>query len=117
MLGIAVALAVMAVAYATIRWPAPAVAVGFGFTAYMMYMIRIARGAHQTAHYAICTGFMALGMMLPGMFSGWLQENLGYTAFFLWIMIATVPAFIVAALIPLEAEFGKRSGERAASNA
>ena len=47
---------------------------GFGFTAFMLYMIHIARGEHRTAHYAICTGFMALGMMLPGMWSGWLQD-------------------------------------------
>src|SRR6267378_2258915 len=80
---------------------------GFGFTAFMLYMIRIARGEHQTAHYAICTGFMALGMMLPGMWSGWLQEHLGYRHFFIWVILATIPSFIVAAKIPLEAEFGK----------
>lgn len=82
---------------------------GFGFTAYMMYMIRIARGPHQTAHYAICTGFMALGMMLPGMFSGALQEWLGYKDFFLWVMLATVPSFVVCALIPLGPDFGRRT--------
>jgi PAT family beta-lactamase induction signal transducer AmpG len=82
---------------------------GFGFTAFMLYMIRIARGEHQTAHYAICTGFMALGMMLPGMGSGWLQEHLGYQHFFIWVILATIPSFIVAAKIPLEAEFGKRT--------
>ena len=82
---------------------------GFGFTAYMLYMIYIARGMHPTAHYAICTGFMALGMMLPGMWSGWLQEIIGYQHFFIWVLIATVPSFIVAAKLPLEAEFGKRN--------
>lgn len=81
---------------------------GFGFTAYMLYMIYIARGQHQTAHYAICTGFMALGMMLPGMWSGWLQEIIGYQHFFVWVIISTVPSFLVAALVPLEADFGKR---------
>ena len=81
---------------------------GFGFTAYMLYMIYIARGQHQTAHYAICTGFMALGMMLPGMWSGWLQEIIGYPHFFVWVIVATVPGFIVAALVPLDREFGKR---------
>ena len=69
---------------------------GFGFTAFMLYMIYIARGEHQTAHYAICTGFMALGMMLPGMWSGWLQERLGYPHFFVWVILATIPSFIVA---------------------
>lgn len=82
---------------------------GFGFTAYMLYMIYIARGPHPTAHYAICTGFMALGMMLPGMWSGWLQEIIGYPHFFVWVLLATIPSFIVAAKIPLEAEFGKRA--------
>jgi PAT family beta-lactamase induction signal transducer AmpG len=81
---------------------------GFGFTAYMLYMIYIARGRHSTAHYAICTGFMALGMMLPGMWSGWLQEAIGYRHFFVWVLLATIPGFIVAALIPLDAEFGKK---------
>jgi PAT family beta-lactamase induction signal transducer AmpG len=82
---------------------------GFGFAAFMLYMIRIARGEHQTAHYAICTGFMALGVMLPGMWSGWLQERLGYPHFFVWVILATIPSFIVAMKIPLDAEFGKRS--------
>jgi PAT family beta-lactamase induction signal transducer AmpG len=82
---------------------------GFGFTALLLYMIYIARGEHQTAHYAICTGFMALGMMLPGMWSGWLQEHLGYPHFFVWVILATIPSFIVATKIPLDAEFGKRT--------
>ncbi len=84
---------------------------GFGFTAYMLYMIYISEGEHKTAHFAICTGFMALGMMIPGMFSGWLQEIIGYQHFFIWIMIATVPGFIVTKLIPLDPEFGKKNGE------
>jgi len=82
---------------------------GFGFTAFMLYMIYIARGQHATAHYAICTGFMALGMMLPGMWSGWLQEHIGYPHFFVWVLLATIPSFIVAMRIPLDAEFGKRN--------
>jgi len=80
---------------------------GFGFTAYMLYMIYVARGEHSTAHYAICTGFMALGMMLPGLFSGALQELLGYRHFFIWIVVATLPSFFVAGLIPLDAAFGR----------
>ena len=82
---------------------------GFGFTAFMLYMIRIARGEHQTAHYAICTGFMALGVMVPGMWSGRVQEWLGYQHFFVWVILATIPSFVVATQIPLEPEFGKRS--------
>lgn len=79
---------------------------GFGFAAYMLYMLYISNGEHQTAHYAICTGFMALGMMIPGMFSGWLQELIGYQYFFLWVLAATVPSFIVTMLIPLDKSFG-----------
>ena len=81
---------------------------GFGFAAYMLYMLYISNGAHQTAHYAICTGFMALGMMIPGMFSGWLQELMGYQYFFIWVLVATVPSFIVTLLIPLDRSFGKK---------
>jgi PAT family beta-lactamase induction signal transducer AmpG len=81
---------------------------GFGFAAYMLYMLYISHGAHQTAHYAICTGFMALGMMIPGIFSGWLQELIGYQYFFIWVLIATVPSFIVTFLIPLDKSFGKK---------
>jgi MFS transporter, PAT family, beta-lactamase induction signal transducer AmpG len=82
---------------------------GFGFTAFMLYLIRMARGPHATAHYALCTGFMALGITLPGMWSGSLQERLGYPHFFVWVILATIPSFIAALKIPLEAEFGKRT--------
>ncbi len=82
---------------------------GFGFAAYLLYMIHIARGEHSTAHYAICTGFMALGMMVPGMWSGWLQELVGYRHFFVWVILATVPSFLVVLWIPLEADFGRKA--------
>ncbi|MDY0744876.1 MFS transporter [Paucibacter sp. R3-3] len=81
---------------------------GLGFTAYMMYMILVSQGEHKTAHYAICTGFMALGMMLPGMWSGWLQQQLGYTAFFGWVLVATIPSFAMAALIRIPEGFGRK---------
>lgn len=81
---------------------------GFGFTAYILFMMMVSRGAQQTAHYAICTGFMALGMMLPGMFAGALQERLGYQHFFLWVMLSTVPGFVVAAMVRLDEGFGKK---------
>lgn len=81
---------------------------GFGFTAYVMYMLYISQGEHATAHYAICTGIMALGMMMPGMISGWIQEMVGYKNFFLWICLATIPSFGVAMLITVEPEFGKK---------
>lgn len=81
---------------------------GFGFTAYMLFMIMISAGEHKTAHYAICTGFMALGMMIPGMFSGWLQDHIGYQHFFEWVLLSTIPGFIVASLVKIEPGFGKK---------
>ena len=81
---------------------------GLGFTAYLMYMILVADGPHKTAHYAICTGFMALGMMLPGMWSGWLQAQMGYLWFFAWVLLATLPSFAMAAQISIPAGFGKK---------
>ena len=82
---------------------------GFGFTAYMLYLIYFSDGKYKTAHYAICTGFMALGMMLPGMFAGWLQEQLGYNHFFIWVMICSVVPLIAVSLLKINPEFGKKS--------
>src|SRR5690606_26866971 len=92
---------------------------GFGFTAYMLYMLYIAgTGEHKTSHFALCTGFMALGMMLPGMISGDVAESLttsdlgpqmGWTWFFIIVCIATIPGFLMLAFIPLDPEFGRRS--------
>ncbi|MBC7709019.1 MAG: MFS transporter [Rhizobacter sp.] len=84
---------------------------GFGFTGYVLFMIMTAKGEHQTAHYAICTGFMALGMMLPGMVSGWLQTQLGYANFFIWVCVATIPGFLVTGLIKIEPGFGAKPTE------
>lgn len=84
---------------------------GFGFTAYMLYMIYVSEGDHKTAHFAITTAFMALGMMIPGMFSGWLQEIIGYRHFFIWVMIATIPGFLILPFIPLDKDFGKQTEE------
>ncbi len=80
---------------------------GFGFTAYMLFMIQSAQGPYQTAHYALCTGVMALGMMIPGMWSGALADALGYRAFFLWVMGSTLPGFLAPALIRLRPGFGR----------
>ncbi len=79
---------------------------GFGFTAYMLYMIIVAEGEHKTAHFAICTAFMALGMMIPGMFSGWLQEIIGYRNFFIWVILATIPGFLLIKFLPIPKDFG-----------
>jgi PAT family beta-lactamase induction signal transducer AmpG len=81
---------------------------GFGFTAYMLYLIYVSEGDHKTAHFAIGTGVMAAGMMLPGMVSGWIQDLLGYRYFFIWVLLATLPSFVATALIPLAPEFGKQ---------
>jgi len=82
---------------------------GFGFTAYTMFMIMVSEGEYKTVHYAISTGIMALGMMVPAMASGWLQEQMGYQNFFLWVVAATIPGFVVAALVKIAPEFGKKS--------
>jgi PAT family beta-lactamase induction signal transducer AmpG len=79
---------------------------GFGFTAYMLFMIYFANGEHKTAHYAICTGFMAMGMMLPGMVAGWLQELLGYNHFFIWVMICAIPTLAVIPFLKIDKSYG-----------
>ncbi len=85
---------------------------GFGFTAYMLYMIYFADGEHKTAHYAICTAFMALGMMLPGMAAGWLQELIGYENFFWWVIICCIATITVTAFIKVDAGFGKKAAAK-----
>jgi PAT family beta-lactamase induction signal transducer AmpG len=82
---------------------------GFGFAAFLMYMILMSDGEHKTAHYAFATGFMALGMMVPGMISGWLQEAVGYKWFFIIIMLLAIPTVVVASLMKVDDTFGKRN--------
>lgn len=82
---------------------------GFGFTAYLLFALYISQGPHQTVHYALCTGMMAMGMMIPGMWSGWLQELIGYQHFFVWIMLATIPSFVAVALVRVTEDFGKKA--------
>ena len=81
---------------------------GFGFTAYMLYLMYYADGPQKTAHYAICTGFMALGMMIPGMFAGWLQEQLGYNHFFVWVMLCSVVPVVAVSLLKIDPDYGRR---------
>ena len=81
---------------------------GFGFTAYTLYMIYFAQGKYPTAHFAISTAFMSLGMMLPGMISGKIQEWLGYENFFIWVMLCTAITFIVSAIIKIDPNFGRK---------
>ncbi|TSE05694.1 MULTISPECIES: MFS transporter [Aquimarina] len=81
---------------------------GFGFAAYLMFMIYVAEGVSKTSHYAIATGFMALGMMLPGMVSGIIQEAIGYTGFFIWVAVAAVPGIILTRYIQYPNDYGKK---------
>lgn len=81
---------------------------GFGFTAYTLFLMYFARGEHQTSHYAISTGIMALGMMLPGMISGILQEHMGYRTFFIWVIACCAVTCVVSAIIKYEPDFGKK---------
>ncbi|WP_103866369.1 MFS transporter [Aquimarina sp. I32.4] len=81
---------------------------GFGFAAYLMFLIYVADGVSKTSHYAIATGFMALGMMLPGMLSGFIQQTLGYTGFFIWVAIAAIPGIILTRYIQYPATYGKK---------
>lgn len=81
---------------------------GFGFAAFMMYLIYVADGESKTSHYSIATGFMALGMMLPGMLSGFIQEYLGYGNFFIWVFLATIPGLILSRFLIYPKEFGKK---------
>jgi len=81
---------------------------GFGFTAYMLYLIYYSRGEHKTSHYALCTAFMALSMMLPGMIAGWLQEMVGYRMFFIIAMVSCIVTFAVSALVKIDPNFGRK---------
>ena len=83
---------------------------GFGFTAYMLYMMYFSEGEFKTSHYAICTTFMALSMMIPGMFAGYLQEAVGYINFF-WIVILCCAATIVVTVFAdrkIDPTYGKK---------
>lgn len=82
---------------------------GFGFTAYMLFLIYFSKGKHQTSHYAICTGFMALSMMLPGMVAGYLQKATGYFGFFLIVMLCCLATVFVSTLLKIDPDFGKKT--------
>lgn len=81
---------------------------GFGFTAYMLYLIYYSRGQFKTSHYALCTAFMALSMMIPGLFAGALQELVGYRLFFIIVVISCAMTFAVAASLKIDDKFGKK---------
>ena len=81
---------------------------GFGFTAYMLYLIYFSEGQFKTAHYSLCTAFMALSMMLPGMVAGYVQEALGYTMFFGFVMVCCLVTVAVTFLLKVDPEYGKK---------
>lgn len=81
---------------------------GFGFSAYMLFMIYFSRGEHKTSHYALCTGFMALSMMIPGLFAGALAQAVGYRWFFVIVMIVCIFPFLVAHQLRIDEDFGKK---------
>ncbi len=85
---------------------------GFGFTAYMLYMIFVAQGPYKTAHFALTTGFMALGMMLPGMASGFVQGILGYHHFFIAVCLFTIPGFLILPFLPIDPKFGVKEKKK-----
>ena len=95
---------------------------GFGFTAFMLYLIYFSMGRWKTSHYAFCTAFMALGMMLPGMAAGWLYETLdnvnmfgaghqGYINFFVFVLLSSVFTFIACLCVKIDPQFGKKKSE------
>ena len=89
---------------------------GFGFVGLTLFMMQqVAPGKHQMAHYAFASGIMNLGVMIPGMLSGWLSEKLGYTDFFIFVMAATVPAFIMAWKVPFVHDDKKKTPEAEAA--
>ncbi len=81
---------------------------GFGFTAYMLYLIYFSDGEFKTAHYSLCTAFMALSMMIPGMVAGYMQEWLGYSGFFVMVMMCCFVTVLVTLLLKVEPEYGKK---------
>jgi PAT family beta-lactamase induction signal transducer AmpG len=81
---------------------------GLGFTALTLYMLYFSQGRYKTSHYAICTGITYLGLMLPGMVSGWLKDMMGYRSFFILVMFLCIITFVVTWFIEIDPEFGKK---------
>ena len=83
---------------------------GFGFTAYMLYMMYFSEGEFKTSHYAICTAFMALSMMLPGFVAGYIQEAIGYVNFFWMVMACCFATLVVTYSVDrkIDPEYGKK---------
>lgn len=75
---------------------------GLGFTAFMVYLMYTSKGEYKTSHFAISTGIMALGMMVPGLLSGFVQEALGYANFFIAVCVLTFPGMVTIFFIPID---------------
>ncbi len=86
---------------------------GFGFTAFMLYLLYFSDGPRRTAHYAICTGFMTLGLMIPGMWSGKLASALGYPAFFTWVLCSALPGLLIALSLKVDPRYGRKAASMA----
>lgn len=81
---------------------------GLGFTVLTLYMLYYSQGKYKTAHYAICTGISYLGLMLPGMVSGYIKDAVGYQMFFIIVMASCIITFLVTAFLKIDPEFGKK---------
>ena len=83
---------------------------GFGFTAYMLYMMYFSEGEFKTSHYAICTAFMALSMMLPGFVAGYIQEAIGYVNFFWMVMVCCIATLLITSVVrrQIDPEYGRK---------
>lgn len=88
---------------------------GFGFAAFLMFLIYIARGSYKTAHYAFGTALMALGMSLSGAVSGFIQESVGYEQFFIWVLISSIPIFLITPFVKIDPDFGKKKADEKAA--
>ena len=76
---------------------------GFGFVGLILFIMQqIAPGKYKMAHYALGGGLMNLGFMIPSMISGFVSDFLGYKEFFIWVLISTIPAFLITWLVPLK---------------
>jgi PAT family beta-lactamase induction signal transducer AmpG len=82
---------------------------GFGYTAFTLYLIYFSQGEYKTGHYALCTGLMAMGMMLAGLVSGYAQEWLGYELFFIWVCVCTIPGIILIKFLDIPENFGRKA--------
>lgn len=82
---------------------------GFGYTAFTLYLIYFSQGEYKTGHYALCTGLMAMGMMLAGLVSGYAQKWLGYELFFIWVCVCTIPGIILIKYLDIPENFGRKA--------